>query len=54
MSLVQAVVCDQFVFVAGEQQLNLSSGGVLHNFRKIFKLNFMNSKLIRKKYNFKN
>ena len=39
MSLVQAVVCDQFVFVAGEQQLNLSSGGVLHNFRKIFKLN---------------
>lgn len=39
MSLVQAVICDQFVFVGGEQQLNLSSGGVLHNFRKIFKLN---------------
>lgn len=39
MSLVQAVICDQFAFVAGEQQLNLSSGGVLHNFRKIFKLN---------------
>lgn len=39
MSLVQAVICDQFVFVGGEQQLNLSSGGVLHNFRKIFKVN---------------
>lgn len=39
MSLVQAVICDQFVFVGGEQQLNLSGGGVLHNFRKIFKLN---------------
>ena len=39
MSLVQAVICDEFVFVAGEQQLNLNSGGVLHNFRKIFKLN---------------
>ena len=39
MSLVQAVLCDQFAFVAGEQQLNLSSGGVLHNFRKIFKVN---------------
>ena len=39
MSLVQAVICDQFVFVAGEQQLNLSSGGVLHNFRKIFRVN---------------
>ena len=39
MSLVQAVICDQFVFVGGEQQLNLSGGGVLHNFRKIFKVN---------------
>ena len=39
MSLVQAVICDQFVFVAGEQQLNLSGGGVLHNFRKIFRVN---------------
>lgn len=39
MSLVQAVVCDQFALVCGEQQLNLSNGGVLHNFRKIFKLN---------------
>lgn len=39
MSLVQAVICDEFVFVAGEQQLNLSNGGVLHNFRKIFRLN---------------
>ena len=39
MSLVQAVICDEFAFVAGEQQLNLSSGGVLHNFRKIFKVN---------------
>ena len=39
MSLVQAVLCDQFVFVAGEQQLNLTSGGVLHNFRKIFRVN---------------
>lgn len=39
MSLVQAVICDQFVFVAGEQQLNLTTGGVLHNFRKIFKVN---------------
>lgn len=39
MSLVQAVVCNQFVFVAGEQQLNLTSGGILHNFRKIFKVN---------------
>lgn len=39
MSLVQAVICDQFALVCGEQQLNLSSGGVLHNFRKIFKVN---------------
>lgn len=39
MSLVQAAICDQFVLVCGEQQLNLTSGGVLHNFRKIFKLN---------------
>ena len=39
MSLVQAVICEDFAFVAGEQQLNLSSGGVLHNFRKIFKVN---------------
>lgn len=39
MSLVQAVICDQFVFVAGEQQLALNNGAVLHNFRKIFKLN---------------
>lgn len=39
MSLVQAVICDQFAFVCGEQQLNLSNGGVLHNFRKIFKIN---------------
>ena len=39
MSLVQAVICDEFVFVAGEQQLKLNSGAVLHNFRKIFKLN---------------
>lgn len=39
MSLVQAVICDEFAFVAGEQQLKLNSGAVLHNFRKIFKLN---------------
>lgn len=39
MSLVQAVLCDRFALVCGEQQLNLSSGGVLHNFRKIFKVN---------------
>ena len=39
MSLVQAVICDEFVFVAGEQQLKLNSGAVLHNFRKIFRLN---------------
>lgn len=39
MSLVQAVICDKFAFVCGEQQLNLSNGGVLHNFRKIFKVN---------------
>ena len=39
MSLVQAVICDEFVFVAGEQQLKLNSGAVLHNFRKVFKLN---------------
>ena len=39
MSLVQAVICDEFVFVAGEQKLNLSGSGVLHNFRKIFRLN---------------
>ena len=39
MSLVQAVICDQFALVCGEQQLNLNSGGVLHNFRKVFKIN---------------
>lgn len=39
MSLVQAVICDQFAFVCGEQQLNLNNGGVLHNFRKIFRVN---------------
>ena len=39
MSLVQAVICNQFALVCGEQQLNLSNGGVLHNFRKIFKVN---------------
>lgn len=39
MSLVQAVICDEFALVCGEQRLNLSSGGVLHNFRKVFKLN---------------
>ena len=39
MSLVQAVLCSDFALVCGEQQLNLNSGGVLHNFRKIFKLN---------------
>lgn len=39
MSLVQAVICNEFVFVAGEQQLQLNSGAVLHNFRKIFRLN---------------
>ena len=39
MSLVQAVLCSDFVLVCGEQQLNLNSGGVLHNFRKIFKVN---------------
>lgn len=39
MSLVQAVICDEFVFVAGEQQLKLNSGAVLHNFRKVFRLN---------------
>ena len=37
--LVQAAMCDQFVIVCGEQRLNLSNGGVLHNFRKIFKIN---------------
>lgn len=39
MSLVQAVLCEQFALVCGEQQLNLNSGGALHNFRKIFKVN---------------
>lgn len=39
MSLVQAAICDQFVLVCGEQKLNLTSGGVLHNFRKVFKIN---------------
>jgi len=39
MSLVQAVICDQFALVCGEQRLNLVNGGVLHNFRKIFKVN---------------
>ena len=39
MSLVQAVLCSEFALVCGEQQLNLTSGGVLHNFRKIFKVN---------------
>ena len=39
MSLVQAVICDKFAFVAGEQQLNLSNGGVLHNFKKVFRVN---------------
>jgi len=39
MSLVQAVLCDQFALVCGEQQANLDSGGVLHNFKKVYKLN---------------
>ena len=39
MSLVQAVLCDQFALVCGEQQANLDNGGVLHNFKKVFKLN---------------
>ena len=39
MSLVQAVLCSDFALVCGEQQLNLNSGGVLHNFKKIFKVN---------------
>ncbi len=39
MSLVQAVICDEFALVCGEQQLDLTSGGVLHNFKKIFKVN---------------
>ena len=39
MSLVQAVLCSDFALVCGEQQLNLNSGGVLHNFKKIFKEN---------------
>ena len=39
MSLVQAVLCDQFAIVCGEQQANLDNGGVLHNFKKVFKLN---------------
>ena len=39
MSLVQAVICDKFAFVAGEQQLNLNNGGVLHNFKKVFRVN---------------
>ncbi len=39
MSLVQAVICNDFVLVGGEQKLNLNNGGVLHNFRKVFKLN---------------
>lgn len=39
MSLVQAVICEQFALVCGEQQANLDNGGVLHNFKKVFKLN---------------
>lgn len=39
MSLVQAVICDRFALVCGEQQANLDNGGVLHNFKKVFKLN---------------
>ena len=39
MSLVQAVLCSDFALVCGEQQLDLTSGGVLHNFKKIFKVN---------------
>lgn len=39
MSLVQAVMCDRFVLVCGEQQANLDNGGILHNFKKVFKLN---------------
>ena len=39
MSLVQAAICGRFVLVCGEQQLNLTTGGVLHNFRKVFKVN---------------
>ena len=39
MSLVQAVLCDRFVLVCGEQQANLDNGGILHNFKKVFKLN---------------
>lgn len=39
MGLVQAVICDQFALVCGEQQANLDNGGVLHNFKKVYKLN---------------
>lgn len=39
MSLVQAVICDRFALVCGEQKANLDNGGVLHNFKKVFKLN---------------
>lgn len=39
MSLVQAVICERFVLVCGEQQANLENGQILHGFRKIHKLN---------------
>ena len=39
MSLIQAVLCDQFALVCGDQQANLDNGQILHNFRKVFKLN---------------
>lgn len=39
MSLVQAVLCDRFALVCGEQQANLDNGAVLHNFKKVFKVN---------------
>ena len=39
MSLVQAIICDRFVLVCGDQQANLDDGSIRHNFRKVFKIN---------------
>ena len=39
MSLVQAVLCDRFVLVCGEQQANFQDGQILHGLRKVYKLN---------------
>ena len=39
MSLVQAIICNQFVLVCSEQQANLSDGTIRHDFRKVFKIN---------------